>query len=173
MKTSEADAFWSRLDKSGECWLWRGAHVPAGYGKLYFRGSNWYAHRLAYTLANGDIPDRMHVCHTCDNPPCCNPAHLWVGTAQDNMQDRERKGRGVRSQALRESLSWIARKLTPEQAVQIRLRYAAGNISFEQLGSEYGVHRNTIKSVVHGYTFRYAQPETIVPRKFTRQRRKH
>jgi hypothetical protein len=56
-------------------------------------GSVWKAHRVAWTLANGPIPAGMHVLHTCDNPPCCNPGHLWLGTQADNMADMARKGR--------------------------------------------------------------------------------
>ena len=89
-KPTPKDQLWERLDKSSACWTWTGKRYPTGYGRF----GKHYAHRVAYELAYGPIPEGMHVCHSCDNPPCCNPAHLWIGTPKDNMQDRERKGRG-------------------------------------------------------------------------------
>jgi hypothetical protein len=72
-----------------DCWEWRGNRNNRGYGKL----GKIYAHRVAYELASGPIPSGLEVMHSCDNPPCCNPAHLSVGTHADNMQDMARKGR--------------------------------------------------------------------------------
>jgi hypothetical protein len=89
-----ATQFWAKVDKSAGpdgCWPWVGAKFPRGYGN--FRGVR--ANRLAYALANGTDPRELHVCHSCDNPPCCNPAILFLGTVADNMHDRDRKGRQV------------------------------------------------------------------------------
>lgn len=76
------------------CLEWQGARNPKGYGS--FRADNGHtysAHRVAYRLANGPIPSSLHVCHHCDNPPCVDPGHLFVGTHADNMQDKKDKGR--------------------------------------------------------------------------------
>lgn len=83
--------FWKRVDKQKEndCWEWKGLKYPSGYGRM----GNVYAHRLSYTLNCGEIPKGLHVCHSCDNPSCVNPKHLWVGTVADNMRDRDKKGR--------------------------------------------------------------------------------
>lgn len=87
--------FWSHVDKSGTCWPWTAYCHPTGYGIFNLRKGRWmYAHRMAYELAKGPIPYDKFVCHTCDTPPCCNPAHLWPGTHQENMADMRKKGRG-------------------------------------------------------------------------------
>ncbi len=91
------DSFWSRVDRRepDECWPWLGARRGRmGYGLFGFKHRRAVpAHRMAYLLSKGDIPKGMFVCHSCDNPPCCNPAHLWLGTHADNMADRHAKGR--------------------------------------------------------------------------------
>jgi hypothetical protein len=76
-----------RVDKSEECWLWMGSRTTLGYGRL----GDWYIHRLVFEQEVG--PATEHVLHSCDNPPCCNPSHLFFGTQADNMQDAHRKGR--------------------------------------------------------------------------------
>ena len=75
------------------CWEWRGAKNTAGYGKMWVEGKIVDAHRVAYMLYVGPIGDGLLVCHTCDQPSCVNPAHLFLGTYTDNMQDAKAKGR--------------------------------------------------------------------------------
>lgn len=95
-RAATADArFWGRVTRTAGCWEWQGARYPEGYGSLSVNGRRWQAHRLAYSLARGPIPPGMFVCHACDNPSCCNPAHLFLGTNQDNMADMVAKGRKV------------------------------------------------------------------------------
>jgi hypothetical protein len=76
-----------------ECWEWTGVRLPTGYGNIWLNGSKKRSHRIAYALANGFIPARALVCHSCDNPPCCNPAHLFLGTHKDNVTDCIKKQR--------------------------------------------------------------------------------
>ncbi len=76
------------------CIVFTGLKSNRGYGKIKFKGKDYRAHRLSYIIKNGEIPSSIFVCHKCDNPPCINPDHLFLGTAKDNALDRKNKGRG-------------------------------------------------------------------------------
>lgn len=88
--------FWSKVDRRGPnaCWPWLGASRSHwGYGRIHIGGRVEHANRVAYALAHGQVPRGAFVCHSCDNPLCCNPAHLWLGDALTNTQDMDAKGR--------------------------------------------------------------------------------
>lgn len=78
------------------CWVWQGSLSGSGYGRAWFRGRAWPVHKIMYTMHKGEVPDGAVVCHTCDNPPCCNPDHLWFGTQDANVRDAYDKGRRLR-----------------------------------------------------------------------------
>ena len=128
--------FWSHVDKSGDCWIWTGRRDPCGYGR-YHTGSEHLAHRLSWTWCRGLIPDKMYVLHRCDNPPCVNPEHLFIGTQSDNMIDGITKGR-VRLPPQDGEQNHQA-KLTAALVEKIRVRYAAGGVLQRQLAVEYGL----------------------------------
>lgn len=95
MKTLH-DRFWAKVDKSAgadACWPWTGALFRSGYGMIGIENQARRANRIAWQLTHGEIQPGLLVCHHCDNPPCVNPTHLFLGTAQDNTNDMMRKGR--------------------------------------------------------------------------------
>src|SRR5690349_6136897 len=124
-KTIE-ERFWSKVDRSRDdtCWVWKAGRDRAGYGQfwVYDRGRSIGAHRIAYELINGPIPEGMFVCHTCDNPPCCNPTHLFVGTPADNTTDRDQKGRLHAPEGSRHG----GALLTEDSVKEMKLLYAQG-----------------------------------------------
>jgi hypothetical protein len=151
--------FWSKVDKSGTCWTWTGHRDKDGYGVMQYRGSARRASRLAWFFTHGAIPPRdLHVCHTCDNPPCVNPAHLWLGTNDENMADCTTKGRrpsgdrnGTRTkpETVRRGEAHRWTKLTWEQVQSIRAERAAG-VPSSQLARAYGVSHGYINVLIRG-----------------------
>ena len=123
-----------------ECWEWQRGRFASGYGRLDVKrayGRAWApvcAHRIAWTLSHGAIPPGRFVCHHCDNPPCCNPDHLFLGRPRDNHADMIQKGRGRGPVGERNA----NHKLTDAGVVTLRLRGAAGE-SAAVLASEYGI----------------------------------
>lgn len=113
-----AERFWSKVNIAGpdDCWEWTASRDKDGYGRFCMEGRRRRANRIAYMFANGFDPCRLGVLHTCDNPACCNPNHLWLGTCLDNNKDRERKHR---SADLRGENAHTV-KLTEEQVRYIR-----------------------------------------------------
>lgn len=89
------ERFFSHINKREDtgCWEWTGSDNNKGYGTITIQGVKKSTHRLSWELHNGPIPDNMCVCHKCDNPPCCNPDHLFLGTKKDNMHDCSEKNR--------------------------------------------------------------------------------
>lgn len=143
--------FHSRTDKSAgasECWIWRAGRNKKGYGIMRWRKKMTLAHRIAYELAYGEIPQALQVLHNCpngDNPSCVNPAHLRLGTNADNVADRVRKGRSKPRRGEQHGRA----KLNTEQVRNIRSLYAEGNLSQRQIGELYGVTQEQIGYIVN------------------------
>lgn len=159
--------FWKYVERAGddECWIWHGSTISKGYGQLETRrdGRRYVAlaHRISFEMHVGAIPDGLFVCHTCDNPPCVNPKHLFLGSNKDNIHDAmtkgrvphltdaDRKVRGERHPASKDP-GWGRRgetngfaKLTSDQVIEIRRRYAYGE-TCDTLGAAFAVSRDAI-----------------------------
>ena len=146
--------FWSKVRKTSDCWIWIAARgyfngkKGAGYGRFLIGsrrdGTNRpvYAHRLAWELSNGDIPDGMFVLHKCDNPSCVRPDHLFLGTHDDNMKDMASKMRSCVGQKHRDVI------LDEGKVKEIRMRYKRGN--GPKLAEEYGVSIQTLYAALKG-----------------------
>jgi hypothetical protein len=154
------EAFWKRVERRGEneCWNWTGYKKsgpknPAHYGKLGWKGRQTSPHRVSFELANGEIQEGMMVLHTCDNPLCCNPSHLYMGNHAQNMRDmvdrQRRKGICAGSSNGRS-------KLTQEQATEIRAMYAAGGLSQDKIASLYRVSQFCVSAIVRNKRYKDA-----------------
>lgn len=166
----EIERFWSKVDKTpgqgpkGECWLWTEAIYPSGYGRFWFGGHSYRAHRIAYFLATGDrlIEPSIEVCHSCDFRACVSFEHLWKGTRLENHDDMKRKGRGIggNNHGLRKHPECAfhgethhSAKLNHEKAEIIRARWGQGE-TMTQLGREYGISVSSVKKVVSRATWK-------------------
>lgn len=151
-------AFWGRVDARcpESCWNWQGAKDRGGYGRVQFAGVHApsLAHRVAYGLTHGELP--AAVCHTCDNPSCCNPAHLIGADRAYNNWDMVRKGRHAAQTGTQNPVrgsSHPAAKLNELVAGEIRQRYAKSKVTQRDLAREYGVCQRTINKIVRGATY--------------------
>lgn len=146
-------SFWSKVDQSGgpdACWPWIGGKYPSGYGAVVWHGLGVRsAHRVAFFLAHGHWPE-PYALHRCDNPPCCNPAHLFAGTAADNARDKVAKGRDNSPRGEHQNSA----KLTEPYVREIRHLTTLG-VGQRELGRRYGVDHKTIYSIVVRRTWRH------------------
>jgi HNH endonuclease len=145
--TPVADRFWSYVDRRGadECWPWTGS-CTKGYGTLRIGGRGAQAPRLSWEIHCGPIPGGMWILHHCDNPPCVNPAHLFLGTVDDNNNDKIQKGRQRGAVGDRNGMA----KLTEAQVREIRVTYVKGDPQFgcRALSRQYGVSPTVIRRIV-------------------------
>lgn len=175
-----APRFWGRVERHGpdDCWPWMGCRDRWGYGSVGIRRRLYVSSRVAWALGHGSDPGDLLVCHTCDNPACCNPAHLWLGTNADNSADRAAKGRTgkwrstqgrIRGDGYRPNKHGHGRaygprgethpsaKLTAQQVLTIRNDPRGGR----KLAAEYGVSRSTIHYARTGKNWRHLSDEAV------------
>lgn len=131
------------------CWIYTGGHDGYGYGFL----ERDRVHVHSFKCFKGNVPLGMYVCHACDNPPCFNPDHLYLGTHYDNIQDMWKSGRGVMPDRVgsNNGAAWLNEDLVKE----IRALYATGDYTQVELGREYGVDNSTIWKIVHNKKWKH------------------
>ena len=134
--------FWSKVDVGGpgDCWEWQASRNSKGYGQFRLDGKIQKSHRLVVGLRIGDPG---YALHSCDWPPCCNPAHLSIGTPQDNMDQMKARERQAKGEEI-----GIA-KLTDPEVLEIRARYATGQITQQGLADQHGVHHSLVSLIVN------------------------
>lgn len=146
--------FWSRIDIKGsdECWNWKRAKTQ-GYGVYGESGKTIRAHKHAFILSGKLLPIGYFVCHKCDNPSCCNPLHLFAGTAADNHRDARMKGRSYQPFPGRGEDHPLS-KLSNIQREEIKLKVKNG-MSYRKVAKEYGVTGALTHGIVNGKSYEY------------------
>lgn len=141
--------FWPKVDRREphECWPWTASTNPHGYGQIKVRDKLQRAHRVAYWLTHGVWPPVVR--HTCDNPPCCNPAHLLPGTQSENRQDMYDRGRASGGRTSRRGADHPMAKLTQDDVAEIIRRRATGE-TYRSLGAAFGIAASQAYRIVVG-----------------------
>jgi predicted XRE-type DNA-binding protein len=142
------DAFWPNVQKGDGCWEWTGSKNVWGYGRIKIRRKVHMAHKVAYTLHYGPIPDGLVICHRCDNRGCVNPAHLFIGTYADNSADMVSKGRQARGERNANA------KLTEAVVREMRQLYASG-MKQDALAARFNISQMTVSDVIRRRTWRH------------------
>jgi hypothetical protein len=140
------------IDQRGEseCWPWIGGMGSWGYGSFWLNGGNVNASRAAYILLVGDVGAGLVVCHRCDNPACCNPSHLFVGTQGDNVRDCQAKGRGDGHFKSTAPHPRYVAKITPEQVTEIRRLWESRAESQSSIGRRLGLSSGQVSRIARG-----------------------
>lgn len=161
MKTPCGDIkemFYDRVSISDKCWIWEGSkHIQFGYGVLKFggrKGKLLLAHRISYEIHTGEIPHGYCVLHKCDNPPCVNPNHLFIGTRTDNALDKVSKGRQSFTPGVKGSKSPNA-KLTDGDVLFIRSTYSPRKVSADTLAKKFGISKRAVLRIIHRVTWNH------------------
>lgn len=133
------------------CWEWPGRRNDKGYAQI----GSVSGYRHAFELFHGEIPNGLHVCHRCDNPPCVNPDHLFLGTHVDNMKDCTAKGRRAKGE------SSGAAKLTEDEVVQIRKMRFNGGFTLKEIGARFRITHEAVRQICAGNTWKHVVVEDV------------
>lgn len=144
MLSEISERFWNGVSvgEPESCWMWNRHRDPRGYGRINIFHHVWLAHRISFLLNNGHLEESMHICHHCDNPPCCNPAHLFEGTDLDNQRDACLKGRHIKGEDMSNS------KLSVDLVKEIRGRYVRRKFGRGKLAAAYGVSSTCVQKIL-------------------------
>ena len=136
--------FWANVHTPNpfDCWNWNGRKDKDGYGRFRFNSQDFYSHRVSWVLANGNIPNGLFICHHCDNPSCCNPEHLFIGTHLDNMFDMYSKGRGNR------------RFFSNSEVIEIRNLYENHNVLKSKIAYMFNASIDCINKIIKRETYK-------------------
>jgi len=147
------ERFWSKVDIRNpfECWPWLAAvrRKDEGYGAFWINGHHQPASRIAYSLIFHNVPINLQVCHHCDNPSCCNPEHLFLGTNIDNVQDRDKKGRGASGEKKRTS-TW---SFCQKDVIFIRKLIKNKTLKQIEVAKMFNVSPSVINNLIKGRTY--------------------
>lgn len=143
--------FLAKVDIRGpnECWNWKNGCFDFGHGEFWMHGRGNKAHRVMWQIVYGGIPTGKCILHSCDNPPCCNPRHLFAGTQLDNVVDMVRKKRGAKGE------SQGASKLTSKQVEEIRKERKSIGTSFKGIAEKFGVSKACVMSIIKRKTWKH------------------
>ncbi len=146
---------WNKINKKSdeECWEWKGATTKGGYGSMKLYNKTKYVHRVVYEITYGKFSNDLDVLHKCDNPLCCNPEHLFLGTQQDNVRDMDVKGRRGKTDQKGELNN--ASKLTKTDIEKIRELNYSGSYSQREIGEIFGVGQQCICLIVNHKTWKH------------------
>lgn len=161
MTARQWQRFWSKVDRSAgpeACWPWMACRDDYGYGDLNVNGRHLKAHRLAWEFHFGPIPDGLKALHSCDNPPCCNPANLFTGTDADNSADMMRKGRwnGPRGEQHHKA------KIDEQQVQEIR-SLRAGGWSQAAIARRFCISQTSVHYILTGRNWAWLPEEVVAP----------
>lgn len=176
-----AERFWPKVSKSDGCWTWTAAiNKRWGYGAFREGGKTLRAHRVAWALTNGPIPDGLFACHHCDNPSCVNPSHIFLGTCSDNAKDMAAKGRSTlgdrnpsrlypdrvargdrhssrtHPERIQRGVDRPNHKLLNADVIAIRSLFANGATN-KAISERYGISRSLASAVAHGKRWQHVE----------------
>ncbi len=141
--------FWDNVSvkSDNDCWEWLGCkkshHINRNYGQIGIQGGIYLSHRVGWELVYGPIPENFKICHTCDNPPCCNPEHWFLGTQADNVLDREYKGRGNQAKGEKHGVT----HLTTQDVITIRQRVHNGEFQYI-VGQSFNLSNQQVSNII-------------------------
>lgn len=158
MNEKQLKKFWAKIKRRGknECWEWIASKYPMGYGRM---SKNRYAHRVSWIIHFGEIPKGLCVLHKCDNPPCVNPEHLWLGTMADNIADRDRKGRYISGmlgkQHPRHGEKHSFAKLTEKDVLKIRKLHKESKLTTLKIAQLFNMSYGGISHIIYRSCWKY------------------